>query len=297
MSTSHLQTRTLTDALDRVDAVLDTRSTRLQATDERDKLARCFSRLPCPDFESWAFSASDYEECAAAVRKRAPEILHRLQKPITDRDFDIVGHSSLDLRFDIDPNGAKSVPHTLRDGTAVQGASVTARGSLRYSSGLISIPTTDARTLYLYQPDDLPQSNAAEVASSIFEMPRGKPAQKGFSVTFPRARTQNLLDHDWVNHLESDDGQYEVRNFVSSGEAILDENGFFARETQIVQVQYFSMVIGVQRVTIDGPFLAFFADDSGVHAAAWFDRDSFTRLRSRGGFLGKLREPNATSRE
>jgi len=31
-------------------------------------------------------------------------------------------------------------------------------------------------------------------------------------------------------------------------------------------------------VTIDGPFLAFFADDSGVHAAAWFDRDSFTKL-------------------
>ena len=28
-------------------------------------------------------------------------------------------------------------------------------------------------------------------------------------------------------------------------------------------------------VIVDGPFVVFFADDTGVHAAAWFDRDSF----------------------
>jgi len=278
MTMSHLQTRTLTDALDCVDAILDERGTRLVEVEERPKLARCFSRRPCPEFESWAFSAAEYEECAAAVRERAPEMLRHLQKPVTDRNFTIVGHSNLDLRFDIDPNGAKSLPHTLRDGTAVQGASVASRGSVLYSSGLLGIPTIDERTLYLYQPDDLPQGNAAEIASSIFEMPRRTPAQKGFSVTFPRARTHNLPDHGWVSHLESDDGEYAVKNFVSSGEAILDENGFFARETQVVQMVYLCAGSGDYRVTIDGPFLAFFADDSGVHAAAWFDRDSFTKL-------------------
>jgi hypothetical protein len=28
-------------------------------------------------------------------------------------------------------------------------------------------------------------------------------------------------------------------------------------------------------IAIDGPFVAFFADSSGIHAASWFDRDSF----------------------
>lgn len=276
MSASHLQTRTLTDALDRLDTLLATRRTRLKATEERRRLASYFAPHPQPEFESWAFSASEYQEAALVIRERAPELLGHLHKPLNDRDFTVVGHCSLDLRFAADPNGANSVQHTLHDGTQVRGARVTSAKALLYSSGLVSIPTMDGRDVYLFQPAGPREGNAAQVASSTFKN-RGKTARVGLTVTFPQAQTANLPEYGWVTQLESEDGLYMVRNFVNSGKAILNENGFFARETQVMQVAWLCETEEYHQVIIDGPFIAFFADDTGIHAAAWFDRDSVTR--------------------
>ena len=147
---SHLQTRTLSDALDRMDALLANRGTRLKEVGERRILASCFAAQPVPDFESWAFSAPEYEQAKLAISKRAPELLGRLHRPRDDRDFTVVGHCSLDLRFKTDSNGAMSVKHTLRDGTRVEGARVTAGKALLYSSGLISLPVSGERVVYLF---------------------------------------------------------------------------------------------------------------------------------------------------
>lgn len=94
-------------------------------------------------------------------------------------------------------------------------------------------------------------------------------------VSFPQAYTQKLPDHGWVSQLASEDHLYVVKHFLSSGEAILTCDGFFARETHVLQMTYICMAEELHPVSIDGPFLAFYADDTGVHAAAWFDRDSF----------------------
>ena len=94
VSASHLQTRVLTDGLDRVDTFLAARGTRLKESEERYRLASCFASQPRAEFESWAFSASEYQEAALVVSKRAPEILGRLQRPLNDSDFTVVGHCS-----------------------------------------------------------------------------------------------------------------------------------------------------------------------------------------------------------
>lgn len=280
MSESYLQTRTLTDALDRLDTVFAGRGTRLTGREKRRKVASCFAPRPASGFDSWAFSASEYEEMALVISGRAPELLDRLVRPRSNRDFTVVGHCSLDLRFDADVNGAESVPHTLRDGTFVCGARITSGRALLYSSGLAGLPTTDGRTVYLYQPSERAAADAAEIASSTFRN-RGEATRKGLAVTFPQARTAHLPDYGWVTRLTSEDGLYIVTNFVNSGEAILNESGFFARETHVVQMLCLCSTQQRHNVIIDGPFVAFYADDAGVHAAAWFDRDSFERSAKR----------------
>jgi hypothetical protein len=242
--------------------------------EERCRLAACFAPKPAFGFDSWAFSASEYEETALAIGERAPELLDRLMEPLEDSDFTVVGHCDLDLRFDTDPNGAKSIPHILRDGTPVNAARITSAKARLYSSGLVSLPTIDGKIVYLFQPSDPPAANAAQIASSCFAK-RGKSTRKGLAVTFPQARTASLPDYSWVTQLTSEDRLYVVKNFVNSGEAILNKNGFFARETQVVQLDYLDIPEERYQVIIDGPFVVFFADDAGVHAAAWFDRDSF----------------------
>lgn len=290
MGASHLQTRTLTDALDRVDTILAARGTRLAEREERHRLARCFSPQPIAGFDSWAFSASEYEETALVIGKRAPELLDRLKKPLNDRDFTVVGHCKLDLRFDTDPNGAESVPHTLRDGTLVNAARITSAKALLYANGLTGLPTVDGRVVYLFQPFEPPAANAAQIATSSFTN-RGKCTRKGLTVTFPQARTASLPDYGWVTQLTSEDRLYVVKNFVNNGEAILNENGFFARETQVVQMHYLCVPEVGYQVIIDGPFVVFFADDAGVHVAAWYDRDSFEQSANgrRVAYSGKQR--------
>lgn len=245
-------------------------------TRERRQLASCFAPQPGPDFESWAFSASEYEQVARVITERAPEILGRLQRPASERDLSLVAHCSLALRFDTDPNGAESVPHALRDGTPIEGAWVSSAKALLYSSGLAALPTIDGRFVYFFQPESR-EGNAAQIASSIFKN-CGEATRQGLAITFPEARTGTVVDYDWVMQLASEDGLYQVVNCVNSGEAILNYNGFFARETQVLQVAYYSMPEARHEVVIDDPFVVFFADATGVHAAAWFDRDSFRRL-------------------
>lgn len=274
MNGSHLQTRTLTDALDLVDAVLRARRTRLVESPDRRSLAGCFAPRPAKGLQSFVCTASEYDETAALIVKIEPALLGLLQRPLTDRDFGLVGHSGLDLRFETDPNGAERTPLPLADGSTVTGAHVTSMDGVLYSSGLISLPTLDGRLVYLWQPAQPPEGDAARIAASILEK-RGRPTVEGISVTFPLARTDRLLDHAWVGRLRSEDGLHSVTRFVSSGAAILDENGFFSRETQVVKTKYRCVPTERHRVTIDGPFVVFLADTSGVHAAAWFDRDSF----------------------
>src|SRR5262249_54224257 len=105
---------------------------------------------------------------------------------------------------------------------------------------------------------------------------RGAVNKTGIRLGFPEARTGSLPDYGWVWGLKSECELYDVTNFVNSGEALVDHNGFFARETQVVQVRYSFAPRQYSDVVIDGPFLVFFADDTGVHAAAWFTRDAFT---------------------
>ena len=66
-----------------------------------------------------------------------------------------------------------------------------------------------------------------------------------------------------------------MKNYVSGGWAFVDHNGFFAQETQVVQIAYFSIVKKQLEIVIDRPFLVFFADTHGIHTAAWFSWDSF----------------------
>ena len=280
MNASHVQTRTLTDALNRIDTILGSRGTRLRDVAVRRRLAECFAAQPAPEFQSWAFSAAEYEETLLAISTHAPQLLGRIQRPTSGRDFAVVGHCSLDLRFAADSNRAEPVPHTLCDGTRVEGARVTAASAVRYSSGLVSLPTIDGRAVYLLQPAERPEGDAAQIAAWSFAN-RGGVTHEGLSVTFPQARTADIPDYGWVPQLRSADGLYVVEAFVNSGEAILNENGFFARETNVVQMHYLCSVADRHLAAIDGPFVAFFADTTGVHAAAWFDRDSFSLYRGR----------------
>lgn len=272
---SHVQTRTLPDALNRVDEILRERATCLKESTARNELSHSFAVQPYPRFfDSWAFFADDYDEVIVLIRKRAPELVDRIEIPISDRDFTIVGHCSLDARFKCDHNGAYKVSHRLADGSRVAGAKVIGAGICLFSNGLLSIPTETSGSVYLFQPRQSIEVQGAGLASSAFER-RGVVVHRDASVTFPRARTSHPAAYEWVTDLASEDALYRVANWVQSGEAFIDHNGLFARETSVVQMSYFSMREEPKSIVIDGPFVAFFADRSGIHAASWFDRDSF----------------------
>ncbi|MEZ5427748.1 MAG: hypothetical protein R2747_15875 [Pyrinomonadaceae bacterium] len=273
--TSHLQTRTLPDSLDAVDRILSERGTRLRDSKPRSELVLNFaSEAYHKYFGNWAFTADEYSSLVSKILQIAPELAGRLKKPETPNDFTIAGHCSLDLRFQADPNGADPIDHQLRDGTAVRGAKVTSKHAKRYANGLVALPTESDEWVYFFQPGTRPDLQAAALANSVYA-DCGDIEQTGITLIFPQARTKQLPDYGWVWQLKSECGRYYVSNFVNSGEALVDENGFFARETQVVQMKYRCLSEDRLQVVIDGPFLVFFADPGGVHAAAWFDKDSF----------------------
>jgi len=272
---SHTQTRTLTDALNRADEILIKRGTCLKESPGRSELSRSFAVRPYPNFfNSWAFSAVEYGETIALIRKHAPEISDRLKIPNSEFDFIVVGHCSLEAPFDCDPNGAYEVSHRLTDGTKVAGATVIGAEICLYSSGLLRVPTETAGFIYFYQPAEPVKVEAARLAATTFEQ-AGDIVCRGVNLTFPRASTSRLPDYEWVKDQETEDKLYRIANFVHSGESFVDHHGFFARETSIVQLQFLSEVEEREKIVINGPFLVFFADHSGVHAASWFDQDSF----------------------
>ena len=275
---SHAQTRTLTDALNQVDEILRKRDTCLKQSSGRSELSRCFATRPYPKFfSSWAFSADEYDETIALIKKHAPELSDRLKIPNSVRDFTVVGHCSLEAPFDCDPNGANEVPHRLADGTRVAGAAVIGAEICLYSSGLLRIPTERAGSVYFYQPAEPVKVQAARLAATSLER-TGEIVCRGINLTFPRAHTSQLMAYEWIKDLKTEDELYRVANFVHSGEAFVDHNGFFARETSIIQMQFLCEIEERKEIAIDGPFLVFFADHSGVHAASWFDRDSFVMV-------------------
>tara|TARA_B110000495_G_scaffold168066_1_gene154830 strand:+ start:4378 stop:5106 length:729 start_codon:yes stop_codon:yes gene_type:complete len=220
------------------------------------------------------FSAAEYDDLVAEIAQLAPELVDRLNGPFTDDDFTIVGHCSLDLRFQADNNGGDPIDHRLRDGTAVRGAKVTSKQAKRYANGLVALPVASGESVYFFQPEKHNDWQAASLAASVYEE-RGNIEQTGITLIFPQARTKQLPNYEWVEQLTSECRMYYVGNYVNSGEAVVDENGFFARETQVVQMRYLSASKDRYQVIIDGPFLVFFADSNGVHAAARFDKDSF----------------------
>jgi hypothetical protein len=65
---------------------------------------------------------------------------------------------------------------------------------------------------------------------------------------------------------------------MGTGMALVNETGFFAQETQAMQMFALSTRTEVLDLVIDRPFLVFFASDYGVHAAAWFRRDAFRTI-------------------
>ena len=127
---------------------------------------------------------------------------------------------------------------------------------------------------YFYQSAEPVKVQAPRLAATSLEQ-AGDIVRRGINLTFPRARTSQLPTYEWVKALETENELYRIANFVHSGESFVDHNGFFARETNIVQLQFLCEVEERQKIVINGPFLVFFADHSGVHAASWFHRDSF----------------------
>ena len=274
---SHVQTRTLSDALDSAEAVLVARNTTFRADRHRTSLADCFAKSRYPKFfGSWAFVAADFDAARRQVEACAPGLAASLVRPTHPNDFTIVGNCSLDLRFDPDANGADPVRLRLQNGRYAAGAKVTASTARLYSNGLAELPTTSGEKVYFYCPshDAHSQTVAAELARAVFSA-RSTVRTMGITLKFPRARTFRLPEYPWVTSLQSACNLYRVVNFVSAGHSLVDHNGFFAQETQVVQVKYRCLPKRLPDVVIDRPFLVLFADGQGVHAAAWFDWDSF----------------------
>lgn len=273
---SHLQTRTLSDALDAVDEVLKSRHSALAPCAERRHLAGWFGKeRPGQFFDSWAFTAREFDQAILEISRCAPQLASRLERPADPRDFTVAGNCSLELRFSSDPNGADPIPLQLCTGDWVQGATVTARRTRLYANQLIEIPAQEEKSVYFFSPPDDAQKPAAQLAQELFAG-RGEATRQGLTLKFPAARTSRLVDYPWVKELVSTCGQYYVKNHLSAGEALVDHNGFFARETQIVQMKWLCIGEDFPKVVIDRPFVVFFADVHGVHAAAWFGWDSFS---------------------
>ena len=104
---------------------------------------------------------------------------------------------------------------------------------------------------------------------------RGTPREPIPSIRFPEARTSNAVSGDWIVGLGSEDGRYRISQQVSAGRAILDAKGFYVEQTWAARAVTPRMD-DPREITIDGPFVTFYADEGGVHAAAWFDLDAFT---------------------
>jgi hypothetical protein len=276
---SHLQTRTLTDALDLVEAVLVSRKSGLKHSAQRDRLDACFAKTPYPRFfESWAFLSTEFEASVNAIAACAPDLAKQLTPPLYRNDFTVVGNCSLNLYFASEPNHAKPVTLQLRNGQRVDGAEITSSAARVYSSQLIEFPTRGSEKVYFYSPQYEPHVEAAEFARDVF-FGRGQAGADGVVLRFPTARTNQLPDYSWVRALRSTCKWYFVSDFFSAGEALVDHNGFFARETQVVRLKMWGMADkhgSLPEVVIDGPFLIFLADDQGVHAAAWSDWDAFS---------------------
>jgi len=275
---SNIQTRTLTDSLNRVDELLNLRNSRLRESEHRKKLAGNFSPHCYPDFfHSWAFSAEEHKHMTTRITEIAPELAGTLKQPRSNRDFTVVGHCSLYLSFFTDPNGAYQVEHRLADGTPVSGARVIAGEGCVFENGLVRIPAEKQLSVHFYQPEAPVDEYAAGVAVQALEG-AGSIVTQGVELTFPEARTKRLPRYDWVSQLKSENGLYEVKSFISSGDSFVDQNGFFSRETQIVQMEFLSEPEEYAKTVIDRPFVVFFADNSGVQAATWFGRDAFNPM-------------------
>jgi hypothetical protein len=166
---SHVQTRTLADALGRIDEILADRAACLKESTERNALSRSFAVQPYPRFfDSWAFLAAEYDEIIAVISERAPDLVDRIQIPSSERDFTVVGQCSLDARFECNPNGASEVSHRLADGSRIAGARVIGSDNCVYSNGLLSIPTETSGSVYLFQPKEPSKVQAAELAAKQY---------------------------------------------------------------------------------------------------------------------------------
>lgn len=192
----------------------------------------------------------------------------------------MAGHCSLDTRFSAEPNGAQAIELEVLGRTLVKGAEVTALSARLFADGTVGFPIDAGGVVYLHQPPRAPASSAAQLAHAVWA-DLDKPRLAGLTVQFPAARTTSVPEYPWVRRMVSSCGLYFVKDHLCQGEAHVDHNGFFASETQVVQIAYRSLPRGLQKIVIDGPFLAFFADSQGVHAAAWFGHDSFEAVRPR----------------
>jgi hypothetical protein len=276
---SQLQTRALSDALRLADDVLCSRGTSFNNSRGRDTLSRAFADEPHSRFfYSAAFLACDFTAAQAVIASVAPTLAAQLKPPENANEFTVVGNCSLNLQFEADPNGAVSINIRLRNGAVAEGARVTAKFARVYSNGIVELPTTTAsERVYFYAPAEAPELAPADLAFKVFAE-RGLAESNGVQLYFPIGRTSRVPENAWVASLQSKCGLYYVGNHLCCGEAIVNHNGFFAQDTQVVQIQYRCGVSNRRVVCIDGPFLVFFATDSGVHAAAWFDWDSMSVL-------------------
>lgn len=277
---SHLQTRTLTDALNLADDILKSRNTALAYSEQRNYLEACFAKECYPRFfNAWAFTGMDFDSIVERIIQTAPRLAQRLEKPTHPNDFTIIGNCSIDLRFSPDPNGADPISLHLRNGNRVKGAQFISSRTRVYSNHLIELPTEASEFVYFYSPESEPRFSAANLAHLVFA-DKGEVISTGVTLKFPVGQTSNLMDCSWVEELVSICGLYSVKNYISAGNAIVDHNGFFAQETQVVQIKYRSIPKQLPEIVIDKPFLVFFADSHGVHAAAWFSWDSFSEAEA-----------------
>lgn len=275
---SQLQTRALIDALREADGVLRSRGTSFNDSTDRNSLSNAFAEEPPSKFfYSAAFLSEDFAAVQAVVSTFAPSLAAQLEPPSNEHEFSVVGNCSLDLQFEPDPNGAVALNVKLRNGEIAEGARVTAKHAQVFHNGVVELPTTTGEKVYFFAASEVPELDPVDLAVKVFGE-RGGVESRGVQLYFPIGRTSRIPEYSWVASLQSRCGLYYVGKYLCCGEAIVNHNGFFAQDTQVVQIQYRCGVDARKVVSIDGPFLVFFATDHGVHAAAWFDWDSMSIL-------------------
>ena len=280
MHESHLQSRALTDALHAADGLLRSRHTSLAYSAERVELEMCFAKEPYGSFfRSTAYTAAEFPAMLEVLEKYAPELAAQLERPAHPNDIGVLGITALHLRFEVSGE-AMQVPVRLANGRTVEGASLECDRARLYTSGTVALPTEGAEWVYFSQLPAPRYAGAAAAASKVFEH-IGDVAERGARLTFPVAETSRVPDYSWVFGLRSRCGLYAVRNVLSVGKARVDMAGFLANEVKVLQVAWYGGGLTPREVVIDGPFLVFFANEAGVHAAAWFNGDSFSDWKSR----------------